>query len=138
MTIHHIDIGDPVTTPDGNEYRVYLEHWANEAPDCLTLDGPACLVFLDPGTKTGRKAITDLIAHLQLALIRHDAAVDDIYTNLKVGGHPSCIRVASEKETRCGRSLAGDQCVRVEHVDSYHVTIDDTVDRYAVRSVWRA
>jgi hypothetical protein len=131
-------LGDPIDLPSGESLSVYIEHWGNEAPDTLAIDGHACLVFFDPGTKTGRAAITDLISRLQAALVRHDADVASIYANLKPGDDPARVRVADKTEACCSATFGGEQCERVEHVDPFHLTIEDTARVYAVRSVWRA
>lgn len=130
-------IGEPVITPDGHSYSVYTEHWANEAPDCLAIDGHACLVFCDPGSKQGRDAVLTLIKNLAGALDAHDRAVEDIYAHLTPGDDAARIRVAHESEPRCRALRNGDRCVRVDHADGHHVTTVDTVATgYAVAAVW--
>jgi hypothetical protein len=128
-------IGDAICTPDGQKYTVYVEHWANEAIDTVALDGPACLVFFDPGTRSGRTAITHLVNHLQSALIRHDAQVEEIYANLQPGSDATRIRVAGEKEAQCTTPIGNMQCHRVEHVDGHHVAVSDTAEGYLVAAV---
>lgn len=129
-------IGEPVITPDGHSYSVYTEHWANEAPDCLAIDGHACLVFCDPGSKQGRDAILTLIKNLAGALAAHDRAVEDIYAQLRPGDDAARIRVAvADAEPRCRALRNGDRCVRVDHADGHHVTTSDTVDGYTVAAV---
>lgn len=132
-------IGEPIPTPDGHRYTVYTEHWANEAPDCVAIDGNACLVFFDPGSKAGRAAITNLIANLAGALTAHDKVVEEIYAGLRPGDDAARIRVAHESEPRCPTLINGDQCVRVDHADGHHVTTLDTVkDGYVVAAVRHA
>lgn len=129
-------IGDPVG--DGsNEVAVYIEHWANEAPDTVAIDGPACLVFFDPGTKVGREAIFGLIANLAKALTAHDQAVEDIYAELRPGDDATRIRVACKGEVQCRSLVNGTRCVRVDHADGHHVTIVDTAHAYEVSGVRR-
>lgn len=130
-------IGESIITPDGHSYSVYVEHWDNEAPDCLAIDGHACLVFCDPGSKQGRAAITALINNLQSALLHHDVVVEEIYAGLAPGDDAARIRVAHESEQRCRALRNGDRCVRVDHADGHHVTTVDTVATgYAVAAVW--
>lgn len=125
-------IGEPITAYDGTPYTVTVETWANEAPECVTVDGYACLVMLGPGTRSGRAAITGLIGNLQGALAVHDQAVEEIYAGLKVGDDAGRIRVAHEGEAQCTHPLGGTQCHRVEHVDGHHVAVDGDFDVIAV------
>lgn len=69
MTANRIYIGDPITDPQGNDYGVYVEQWADEAPDLLVVDGYACGLYLDPGTTTGRAAITGLVTNQRSTLV---------------------------------------------------------------------
>lgn len=118
-------IGDAIRDSVGDEYIVYLEHWADEAPDTVAIDGHACLVLLDPGTRTGHEAILALIGRLADALAEHDKAVEDIYAGLKVGDDATRVRLAAEREARCTVPLGTTGCHRVEHADGHHIAVCD-------------
>jgi hypothetical protein len=99
--------------------------WANEAPDCVAIDGHACLMHLDPGTRSGRMAIERLRANLAEALRVHDVAVEEIYAGLKVGDDSARVRLAQRDEEQCTHPLGATQCHRVAHVDRHHVAVSD-------------
>jgi hypothetical protein len=129
-------IGEPITTPDGNTYTVNIETWANEAPECITIEGYACLVAFDPGSRSGRAAIRRLQANLTLALAAHDEAANEIYAGLKVGDDTARVRVVAPDEAQCTYPLGDHQCHRVEHDDGHHVAVDG--DTYQVIAVAHA
>jgi len=123
---------------DQEQITVSLEQFGNEAPDCLVIDGHACLLYFDPGTATGRRQIQTLRNLLDQALADVAHRNEEIYGSLRVGDHCGLIRVPGEGEPRCPIAISvGDgvlaQCDRVEHVDRHHVVVDGNYLVVAVR-----
>jgi hypothetical protein len=144
MTTNKQQIGDPVDLPTrtngipGEQLTVTVEWYADEEPDCIEINGHACLVFFDPGTMTGRAQIRTLIGRLNQAMAFHTNRVEEIYGNLKDGDHCNNIRLPAKSEERCPRYMftpcgqRGVQCSRAHHEDHHHVHVDDDYQVIAV------
>jgi hypothetical protein len=134
-----IQVGDVCTESNGDEFTVFIDQYANEAPDAVTIDGKAANMVFDPSTQAGRAQIRTLIARLNEAMAIADAAAESIYGALKVGDHCSDIRVAIVGEKRCPHTAGDDgltglvQCMRPTHEDYHHVAVDECFDVTAVR-----
>lgn len=132
-------VGDVCTEANGDEFTVYIDQYANEAPEQVTIDGKAVYMTFDPATQVGRAQIRTLIARLNEAMAITDAAAEDIYGALKVGDHCSDIRIATVGEKRCPHTAGDDgltglvQCARPAHEDYHHVAVDEHYDVIAVR-----
>jgi hypothetical protein len=137
-----IQVGDVCTESNGDEFTVFIDQYANEAPDAVTIDGKAANMVFDPSTQAGRAQIRVLIARLNEAMAIADAAAEDIYGALKVGDHCSDIRIAAvitRSEDRCPHAAGEDastglvRCMRPAHEDYHHVAVDEHYDVIAVR-----
>lgn len=134
-----IQVGDVCTEANGDEFTVYIDQYADEAPDAVTIDGKAANMVFDPATEAGRAQIRVLIARLNEAMAIADAAAEDIYGALKVGDHCNTIRIATVGEKRCPHTAGDDgltglvQCMRPGHEDYHHVAVDEGFDVIAVR-----
>ena len=124
-----IQVGDVCTEANGDEFTVFIDHYANEAPDAVTLDGQATYLTFDPGTQAGRAQIDALVGRLRQAVKVHDQRVIEIYAKLAIGDHCSDIRTPTSNEPRCECvtfNAAGlDRCSRVAHADHHHITVND-------------
>lgn len=129
-------VGDVCTEANGDEFTVYIDQYANEAPEQVTIDGKAVYMTFDPATQVGRAQMRTLIARLNEAMAITDAASESIYGALKVGDHCSDIRIATVGERRCPHTASAGkliQCMRPDHEDYHHVAVDENFDVEAVR-----
>jgi len=131
MATNH-QIGDPLALPDGTTVTVNVESCGHDEPDCITLDGYAVLMHLDPGTVDGRALIEDLRQRLTDAVDFHTAWVEEHIGRLKVGDDLGGVRLAGENEEQCTFPFVGALCGRPRHVDGHHVAVDANYEVVAV------